>query len=135
MTPLTGFGLTVIVEVPVFPSLTALIVAVPGAIAVTSPVDDTLATPAALVDQTTVRLANTCPAASRGSAVSCVVCPTTSELEPGATATDATGTVETVIVATAFLPSLVAVMIALPDASPVTTPAALTLATAGLPVV
>src|SRR5215207_3193319 len=107
MTELTGFGLTVIVDVPVFPSLTALIVAVPGAIAVTSPVDDTLATPAALVDHNTVRPARASPPASRGSAVSCVVCPTTSGLEPGATKTDATGTVETPIVATALLPSLV----------------------------
>ena len=92
MTALTGFGLTVIAEVPPFPSLVAVIVAVPGAIAVTSPVDDTLATLGALVDHDTARPASGCLPASLGSAFSCVVWPTTRSLVFGVTATDATGT-------------------------------------------
>src|SRR5512138_3200269 len=51
----TGFGLTVIAAVPDFPSLVAEMVALPAAIAVTRPVEDTLATLGALVDHTTVR--------------------------------------------------------------------------------
>jgi hypothetical protein len=39
-----GDAVTVMFEVPVFPSLVIVIVAVPGAVAVTVPVDDTLAT-------------------------------------------------------------------------------------------
>ena len=43
-TVLTGTSETVIVLVPLFVSLVAVIVAVPGATAVTNPVDDTVAT-------------------------------------------------------------------------------------------
>src|SRR5690349_1590435 len=100
ITALTGFGLTVMAAVPLLPSLVAVMVALPGAIAVTRPVDETLATLGALVDHATVRPANSCPAASRGSAVSCVVWPTTRLLVAGVTATSATGTAVIVIVAT-----------------------------------
>src|SRR6478672_2594244 len=135
MTELTGFGLTLIVAVPAFPSLVALIVAVPGAIAVTSPVDDTLATLGALVDHDTARPARGCPDPSRGSALSCVVCPTTRSLPLGVIATEETGTDDTVIDEPADFPSLAAVMIALPAVSAVTSPALLTVATVALLVV
>src|SRR5689334_7649766 len=132
ITALTGFGLTVIAAEPDLPSLVAVIVAVPAAIAVTSPVDETLATLGALVDHATARPARTWPDPSRGSALSCVVCPTTRSLAFGVTTTAATGTDVIVIVATADLPSLDPVMIALPAASAVTSPLALTLATVAL---
>src|SRR6266571_5325082 len=52
--------------------------------------------------------------------------------EAGVTVTDATGTFVTVIAAVPLLPSLVAVIVAGPAALPVTTPLALTVATAVL---
>jgi hypothetical protein len=67
-------GGTVIAEVPERASLVAVIVAEPAANAVTKPVLETVATAAALVVQVTVRV-SAVPAASRGVAVSCSVCP------------------------------------------------------------
>src|SRR5688572_19936962 len=66
----TGTTVTVTVAVPVFPSLVAVIVAVPGPAAVTTPVDDTVATAALLVDHATARPVSTLFAASRVVAVS-----------------------------------------------------------------
>ena len=45
MTVATGMGVTFSVALPVFPSLVAVIVAFPGATAVTTPSDETVATP------------------------------------------------------------------------------------------
>src|SRR5256885_11690278 len=59
--------------------------------------------------------------------------PTLSRPAAGVTSTDATGTPDTVIAAVPLLPSLVAVMVAEPTAMPLTRPAPLTVATAGLP--
>ena len=59
--------------------------------------------------------------------------PTTTLAEAGVTLTLATGTGVTVIVAVPVIPSTVAVIVALPAATAVTTPAALTVATAGVP--
>ena len=67
-------GGTLITEVPERVSLVAVIVAEPAANAVTKPVLETVATAAALVLQVTVRV-SAVPAASRGVAVSCSVCP------------------------------------------------------------
>src|SRR6266568_2969116 len=53
--------------------------------------------------------------------------------EAGVTVTDATGTFVTVIAAVPLLPSLVAVIVAGPAATAVTSPLALTVATAVLP--
>ena len=48
-------------EVPVFPSLVAVITAVPAAAAVTIPVDETLAIVASLEDHVTTRPVKTMP--------------------------------------------------------------------------
>ena len=60
--------------VPVFPSLLAVMVAVPGEAAVTTPVASTLAIAAAFEDQVMVRPVSVLPLASRVVAVSVVVC-------------------------------------------------------------
>src|SRR2546425_13223519 len=52
--------------------------------------------------------------------------------DAGLTVTDATGTFVTVMAAVPLCPSLVAVIVAEPAATPVTNPLALTIATAGL---
>ncbi len=62
---------TVIVVVPTSPSTVALIVALPGEMAVTIPVVDTVATLAALLDQLTSRPVSGVPVASRAPAVNC----------------------------------------------------------------
>jgi hypothetical protein len=68
-----GAAGTVMVAVPVRPSLVAVIVAVPAATAVTSPLPETVAIALALVLQLTVRPESTEPPASRSVAVSCWV--------------------------------------------------------------
>src|SRR5207244_13319691 len=78
------------------------------------------------------RPASTLPMASLVVALSCTVWPVVRPADGGATVTVATGTVETVIVALPLLPSLVAVIVAVPTAAPVTTPLPLTVATAPL---
>jgi hypothetical protein len=104
------------------PSLVAVIVAEPAATPVTTPLDDTVATPVLELDHVTARPVSTLLLASRVVAVSCVVCPTLTLAEAGATLTDATGTSVTVTVAVPLFPSLVAVIVAEPAATPVTTP-------------
>ncbi|HWG35123.1 MAG TPA: hypothetical protein VN650_13210 [Gemmatimonadaceae bacterium] len=107
------------------PSLVAVIVAVPGATAVTIPVaGTTIATAEALELQATVRPVRMLPLASRAVAVAVVVPPTLKLVAPNATETLATGTTLTVIVALPVLPSLVAVIVAVPAATPPTTPVA-----------
>jgi len=64
VTVATGTIVTVMVEVPLFPSLVAVIVADPAATAVTSPLAETVATPLALLDQVTARPLSTVPAES-----------------------------------------------------------------------
>src|SRR5436305_1837169 len=65
VTEATGTGVTVIVEGPLFPSLVAVIVAVPAALPVTSPLAVTVATAVLLLPQLTVRPDNGLPLASR----------------------------------------------------------------------
>lgn len=60
---------------PLFPSLVAVMVAVPGAAAVTAPLDETVATEVALVVQVTARPDRAAPPASRGVAVRVTVVP------------------------------------------------------------
>lgn len=55
VTVATGFGWTVTVVVPVFPSLVAVIVTVPRLMPLTNPVAVTLATPGSLEVQVTTR--------------------------------------------------------------------------------
>jgi len=72
----TGAGAeTVTVDVPVLPSLVAVIVAVPAAIPVTTPPLDTVATELALVVQLTVLPVRTLLLASRMVADSVTVAP------------------------------------------------------------
>lgn len=92
LTVATGGGVTVTVAEPSWPSLVATMVTGPPTVtAVTSPVLETEATAVLVDDHVTVRFCRLPPAASRGVAVSCVVCPTEIVLEGGETSTDATG--------------------------------------------
>ena len=121
------------VAVPVLPSLVAVIVAVPDAFAVTTPLCDTLAIAVLLVDQAIARPVRTLFAASRVVAVSVPVPPTCSGNVVGETVTVATGTGVTVIVAVPVFPSLVAVIVAEPGATAVTVPLGSTVATPVFP--
>src|SRR3989449_7185536 len=132
LTDATGGGFTVTAAVPLFPSLAAVIVAAPAVTPVTSPVEDTVATAGALDAQVTDRPESTLPAASRSVAASCTVAPTITTAVAGLIPTDATGTFATPIAADALFPSLVAVIVVVPAATPVTRPAAETVAMAGL---
>src|SRR5215831_9292470 len=122
---------TVIAEVPLFPSEVAVIVADPAAPPVTRPVPFTGAMLVALLDQVMVRPVSTFPPASFVVAVSWIVDPTATDALAGLTVTVATGggaDAVTVIDAVPLLPSLVAVIVAVPAATPVTSPPLLTVA-------
>jgi hypothetical protein len=77
---------------PLFPSLVAVICAVPAAIAVTKPDPETVATAVLLELHAMERPVSTLLLASRVVAVACVVCPGASELFARDRLTDATGT-------------------------------------------
>jgi hypothetical protein len=118
-----------------FPSLVAVIVVVPGEIASTTPLELTVATVDLLLVHVTVRPESVFPAASFIVAVIVarpsvrlsttkawsVVCDAASE-------TDATGAGVTVMAAVPFTVPLVALMVAVPTPTPVTTPELLTVA-------
>ncbi|HSC33019.1 MAG TPA: hypothetical protein VLD17_14900 [Gemmatimonadaceae bacterium] len=104
----TGTSVTEIVDVPLLPSLVAVMVAEPGATAVTRPDVETVAVAVALDDHVTVWPVSTLPPASRTVAVSCDVLLTLSVAELGETDTDATAGAVTVIVDESACPSLVA---------------------------
>src|SRR5438128_5526917 len=118
----TGTFVTLIDEVPLFPSLVAVIVAEPGVTPDTSPLLLTVATAVVELDHVTVRPESGFPPASLGVAVSCTVWPACTDAEGGVTSTDATGTCGTVIDEVALLPSHVAVIVAVPGITPHTTP-------------
>src|SRR2546422_7909660 len=122
VTDATGRLVAVIAAVAVALSHAAVMVAVPAATAVTSPVPFTVATPPLLLVHVTVRPTRTFPFASLGVAVSCVVCPTIKLAVVGLTVTEDTGTLLTVTVAVPLCPSLVAVIVAEPAAIPATSP-------------
>ena len=124
--------MTVTVAEPLLPSLVAMIVAVPAAPPLTSPLPLTVATDVFELAQVTARPPSALPLASRGVAVSCTVWPTCREGDVGATLTAATGTLVTVIDAAPLLPSALAVMVAAPAATPLTRPLLLTVAKAVL---
>jgi hypothetical protein len=126
-----GGAVTTICDVPLFPSLVAVMVALPAPTAVTSPADDTVATPLLLDDQEIWRPASAFRLASSGVAVNATVAPTSTDADDGVTATDATGTSDTLTVAEPVFPSLVAVMIAVPAPVAVTSPLDDTVATFG----
>ncbi|MEJ7810424.1 MAG: hypothetical protein WKG32_08425 [Gemmatimonadaceae bacterium] len=80
-------SVTVIADAPLRQSAEALIDVPPAAIAVTSPVADTVAMAELALDQVTVRPVMAFPLASRRVAVSCTVPPTASDAAAGVTAT------------------------------------------------
>src|SRR5438445_10915799 len=90
----------------------------PTATPVTSPLPFTVATAGLLLPQVTTRPESGFPLASLGVAVNCRVKPATTLPEAGATVTDATGTGVTVMAAVPPWPSLVAVIVAEPAATP-----------------
>jgi hypothetical protein len=125
----TGAGVTVMEEVPVFPSLVAVTVVEPTAWGVTSPFTSTVATTPSPDDHVTARPISGLLFASLVSAESCRVKPIAMLAAPGVTATVATGTGVTVSVALPLFPSLVAVIAAMPGAIELTTPPLDTVAT------
>src|SRR5207302_10820364 len=113
-TAATGTGVTVIVEVPLLPSLVAVIVAQPGVSPEPRPLLLTVATAGLELDHVTVRPESGFPPASLGVAVSCTVWPACTDAEGGVTSTVATGTFVTLIDEVPLFPSLVAVIVAVP---------------------
>lgn len=103
--------------------------------AVTRPDDDTVAVLGEELDQVSVFPLIGCPCASFGVAVSCVVCPTASDVLVPLTVIElavATGACAIVRPIEPLLPSLVAVTVAVPTPTPVTRPDGETVSTAGL---
>jgi hypothetical protein len=127
----TGACVTVTVALPVFPSLVAMMFAVPTATAVTTPAEDTVATVVLSELHVTARPVSVAPFASSVVAVACEVPTAVIELGTRATVTDATGTGVTVMAEVPLLPSLVAVIVADPAVCDVTSPVASTDATEG----
>src|SRR5215218_5024689 len=82
---------TVMLDVPLFPSQVALIVAVPPPSPLTRPVDDTVATEGALVAHVKLRPGSNSPSASSAVAVSCTFPPTITLADVGTTLTVTTG--------------------------------------------
>src|SRR5438034_6278661 len=132
VTEATGTLVTVMAEVPLWPSLVAVIVAEPATTPLTRPLEFTVATDVLLLDQVIVRPVSGLPLTSFGVAVSCSVWPACTLAGAGLTVTDATGTLVTVIADVPLFPSLAAVIVADPAALLVTNPPAFTLATAVL---
>jgi hypothetical protein len=127
VTDATGIGLTVIVGVGVelTNSLVAVMVAVPGATAVTVAVEPlalTVSTAVLLEAHVIVRPVSRPPFASFVVAVSCCVPPTIIDVVGAETVTVATGAGVTVRVALPVIPSLVATMFAVPALTAVTSP-------------
>jgi hypothetical protein len=120
-------AVTVIAAVPDLPSLVAVIVVLPLAMPVTRPPCDTEALVGSELVHTTARPVRTLPLASLDVAVNCCVLPAPTVAVAGVTTTVATGGGDTVMTAELDLPSLVAVIVALPAAIAVARPVALTL--------
>src|SRR2546422_4545376 len=90
-TDATGTAFTVTAELPLFPSLVAVMVTgPPAALPVTRPFASTVARLASLVPHVTLRPVSALPAASFGVAVSCRAAAATTPAGAGATATPAT---------------------------------------------
>ncbi len=122
-------GVTVIVAAPVTPPLVAVMLAVPTATAVTTPVAETVATAELLDAQVTGEPVIGLPSRSRGVATAVAVDPVVTDAGVNATDTELTGCEVTVTVALPVWPPLVAVMVAVPEVTPATRPAAVTVAT------
>src|SRR5436189_6274705 len=100
-------GVTVMAEVPLCPSLVAVIVAEPAATPLTSPLPLTVAADVLLLCQVTVRPTSGLPFASLGVAVSGRLLPADTVPDAGVTVTDATGIGRSLPAVVPFLPSLV----------------------------
>src|SRR6266513_3336198 len=122
-------AVTVMLALPLCPSLVAVIGAEPAVTPLTSPLPFTVATDVLLLAHVTTRPLSGLPLASFGVAVSCAVCPTCTLAGDGLTVTEATGTCTTVMAAVPLWPSLVAVIVAEPATFPVTSPLPVTVAT------
>src|SRR6266581_4519455 len=119
-------------DVPLLPSLVAVIVADPTATPATSPLPFTPAIDDGLLAHVIVRPVSVFPFTSLGVAVSWVVCPTNTDADAGLTVTDATGSgpAVTVTAELPLCPSEVAVIVVEPATTPVTSPLPLTVPTA-----
>jgi hypothetical protein len=122
----------VIVAVALFPSLVTVICAVPAATPLTKPLGDTVAAAVLVETQVSALPVSRLLSASRVSAESWTVPPSTTLALEGVTVTEATGTGVTVRVALPVLPSLVAVIVDVPALMVVTSPPVDTVATAVL---
>ena len=102
---------------------------------VTSPVAGSMvATDGSWMDHVTVRPVSSAPVESNTAAVKVVTPPTRTSATPGVTRTESTGTCETTRMAASVIPSLSAVTVVVPAATPVTAPVAASMvATAGSP--
>src|SRR5688572_5621452 len=125
---------TVICTDPVLPSDVPVIVTVPAVRPVTSPALDTDATAGSLVDQSTGRPVSVLPLASRVTAVTCVVVPVCRMDWAAVTVTVAAGGGTTETICVPVFPSTLAVIVAVPGATPATTPLLLTVAMVALEV-
>src|SRR5439155_5005128 len=96
------------VALPLFPSLAAATVAVPGATAVTSPLASTVATAPLFVAHVTMWPLSGLPLASLRLATSCCVAPSERVALAGLTDKEATGLLVTITVASALKPLPVA---------------------------
>src|SRR6185437_4840223 len=112
VTEATGTLVTVMADVPLCPSLVAVIVAEPAAMLVTRPLTETVATAALLVAHVMARPLRAVPFASCGVAVNWVVAPTVRPAAVGLTVTEATGTLVTVRADVPLCPSLVPEIVA-----------------------
>jgi hypothetical protein len=129
VTAATGTSVTVTVAEPVFPSLVAVIVAVPAETPVTVPFVLTDATWLELLAQITVLPVRTLREASYATAFRVTVPLTVTLALAGAIATDATATGTTATGTTADCPPELAATCVFPTPVPVTTPADDTVAT------
>src|SRR6266480_6355997 len=128
-------GVTVIEDVPLCPSLVAVIVAGPAAKAVTRPLVLTVATEVLELVQVTVRPVRMLPLASRSVAVSWSVCPAGTLAVAGLTVTEATGALatETAAVCVMAVPLIVAETVFVPATVELKVPVATPVASVGPP--
>jgi hypothetical protein len=123
VTEATATGMTVRDACPAIPSLVAMMFAEPGAIAVITPVVALTVAIATLLElQVAERPVRALLLASRVTPAAVVDPPAIIVDAPRVTVTEATGTGSTSSVACPLMPSLVAMMFAVPGATPVTTP-------------
>src|SRR5690606_24732873 len=129
----SGGAVTVIAVVPLLPSAAAVITALPGDTAVTSPLALTVATAELLLDHSTLRSASTVPLADLATAVTWVVAPTSMLAAAAVSSMVAIGIAVTVTWAVPdTLPACAVIVTGPPGAMPVTTPLDDTEATAEL---